>query len=83
MFEPYQKSTGTQYTTTSALLIVALIFNPALLVASRLSGYVAVSIAVVCSAFCAAMAWFNSNEQWGEAIPSLLAQRNPVPSRTS
>jgi len=40
MFESNQKSTGTRYTTTAGLLIMAFIFCPAVLVASRPVGYV-------------------------------------------
>ncbi len=55
--EAQQKSTGTQYTTTVALLAVALIFVPAVLIVSRPFGYVALAFAIACSALCVTLAW--------------------------
>ena len=57
MFEPYQKSTGTSYTTTVALLAVAFIFSPAVLVVLRPVGYLFLSLLIACSALCVALAW--------------------------
>ena len=56
MFESHQKSIGTQYTTTVALLIPALVFSPAVFFVSRPFGYVSVTLALVCSALCLGMA---------------------------
>jgi len=58
MFES-QKSSGSGYTTTVALLSVALIFSPAALVISRPFGYVSLSLAIACSAICLTLAWVN------------------------
>jgi hypothetical protein len=59
MSNSQQKYTGTRYTTTVALLIVAFVFSPAVLMLSRPFGSVATSIAVACSALCVAFAWVN------------------------
>lgn len=59
MFDSGQKSTGTGYTTTVALLIIALIFSPAVLFASRSFGYISLSLAVACSALCLTLALAN------------------------
>jgi len=59
MFASEPKSTGTEYTVTVAFLMVAFFFIPAVLFVSRPLGYASVSIAVLCSGLCAAMAWLN------------------------
>lgn len=71
MFDSHQKSTGTQYTMTVALLIVAFIFSPAVLILSRPFGYVSVSLALACSALCVAFAWVNWRKYSQLTIPSL------------
>jgi len=70
MFNPCQKSTGTSYTTTVALLIVAVVFSPAVLVASRPIGHVALSLAVACSSLCVALAWVSWRKSSQLSIPS-------------
>ena len=67
MFDSHQRFTGTQYTMTVALLIVAFIFSPAAVIVSRPSGYVSVSLALACSAF----AWFNWKRYSQLTIPSI------------
>lgn len=57
MFETQQKSTGTSYTTTFALLAVAFVFIPAVLIVSRPFGYVALAVTIVCSVLCVCSAW--------------------------
>lgn len=42
---------------TAALLSSAFIFSPAVLMVSRPAGYFAVSLAMTCTAICAALAW--------------------------
>jgi len=59
MFDPQQKSTGTGYTTTVALLAVAFIFVPLALILLRPFGAVSVVLAITCSAICTTFAWFN------------------------
>lgn len=71
MFDSHQKSTGTQYSGTVALLIVACIFSPAVLIVSRPFGYVSISLALACSALCVAFAWVNWKKYSQLTIPSL------------
>ena len=71
MFDPQQKSTGTGYTTTVALLAVAFIFSPAVLMISRPIGYVSLSLAIACSAICLALAWANWKKSSQLSIPSI------------
>lgn len=74
MFNSYQKSTGTAYTTTVALLIIAFIFCPAVLVASRPVGYVSLSLAIACSALCVILARVNWKRSSRLTIPSIAVQ---------
>lgn len=71
MFDPHQKSTGTGYTTTAALLAVAFIFIPAVLVVSRPFGYLSLSLAIACSALCVTLAWVNWKKSSQLSIPSI------------
>ena len=73
MFDFTQKVTGTQYTTTVALLIVAFIFSPAVLVVSGRSGYASISLAFACSALCLVFAWLNWKRYSLLTVPSILA----------
>lgn len=75
MLESYQKSTGTGYTATVALLAVAFIFSPALLFISRPFGYAALSLAVACSTLCAGWAFFNWKKSSQLSIPSIATKR--------
>lgn len=68
-----QKYVGTQYTMTVAMLIVAFVFSPAVLLLSRPFGYVAPSIALACSAFCVAFAFINWKKHSELTIPSITA----------
>lgn len=74
MFDSGEKSTGTGYTTTVALLVMAFIFIPAVLVASRPIGYVSLSLATACSALCVAFAWANWKKFSQLTIPSIAIQ---------
>jgi hypothetical protein len=49
MFDIQEKSQGAKYTTIVALLVLALIFSPAVLLVSRPIGFGAISVAVGCS----------------------------------
>jgi hypothetical protein len=71
MFHFPQKSTGTQYTTTVALLILAFIFSPAVLIVSGPLGYMSVSLAVVCSAACIGLACVNWKKYSDLSVPSI------------
>lgn len=59
MFAPARRFTGTNYTATVALAIVALIFSPAVLFLSGQPSYGSISVAIVFSAICLALAWFS------------------------
>ena len=73
MLDSYQKSTGTRYTMTVALLLVAFIFSPAVLIASRPFGYVSVLLALGCSALCVTLARVNWKRCSQVTIPSFEA----------
>ncbi len=74
MFDSHLRSTGTQYTITAALLIVAFIFSPAVLMASRPVGYVSVSFAIACSTALVALAWMNWKKYSDLTIPSIVTK---------
>jgi hypothetical protein len=74
MFDSQQKSTGTGYTTTVALLAVAFIFIPAGLIFSRPFGFVALSLAIGCSAVCATLAWVYWKKTSQLTIPSIATE---------
>jgi len=73
MFESHAKSTGTQYTLTVALLALAFVFSPALLVLSNRFGYLSISLAVACSVLCVILAWVNWTRYSQLTIPSIEA----------
>lgn len=75
MLESYQKSTGTGYTTTVALLAVAFVFSPAVLFISRPFGYGAVVLAVACSAGCAGWAWIHWKKSSQLSMPSIAIEK--------
>ena len=74
MFDSQQKSTGTQYTTTVAFLLVGLVFSPAVLAVTRPIGYVSLALASVCSASCLLLAWLNWKSSSRLTIPSIASQ---------
>ena len=71
MFDPSQKPTGTSYITTVALLALAFVFSPAVLVISRPFGYLALWLAIACSAVCVTLAWVNWRRSSQLSIPSI------------
>ncbi len=75
MFASGQKSTGTEYTTTVAFLVVAFIFSPAILFFFQPLGYLSVSLAVACTALCAALAWVNWKKASQLTIPSIASEK--------
>lgn len=75
MFNHSQKSTGTSYTTTVALLAVAVFFSPAVLIASRPFGYFALSLAASCSAVCLLLAYVTWRRASQLSIPSIADQK--------
>jgi hypothetical protein len=74
MFDTRQRATGTGYTTTIAFLVVAFIFSPAALIFSGHYGYVSVSLAFACSAFCIALAWASWRKLSRQSITSIVIQ---------
>ena len=74
MSNPCQKHTGTTYAAPVALLVVAFVFSPAVLAVSRPFGYWPLSLAIVGSALCVALAWFNWTKSSQLSIPSIAAQ---------
>lgn len=74
MLESNQKSTGTGYTTTVALLAVAFIFSPALLFVSHPFGYGPLFLAVACSTLCAGWAWTNWKKSSQLSMPSIESE---------
>ena len=75
MFDTYLKSTGREYTTTVALLVVAFIFIPALLFVSRPFGYLFLSFGISSSALCLALAWVSWRKFSQVSVPSISIQR--------
>jgi len=76
MFEAQRKYTGTGYTTTVALLVVAFILIPAVLIISRPLGHTVVAVAVACSMLCAALAWIFWDRFSRLTIPSIETDDN-------
>ena len=74
MFDSGQKSTGTGYTTTIALLTIALIFCPAVLVVSHHVGVPSLSLAIACSTLCLILAWVNWKRSSRLTIPSVATR---------
>jgi hypothetical protein len=76
MLDIQQKYAGTRYTATVALLLVAFVFTPAILMLSRPFGYVAPSLAAACSALCVVFAWVNWKRHSELTIPSMTSSRS-------
>lgn len=71
MFDPSQKSTGTNYTTTVALLFLAVIFSPALWVVSGPTGYPSLVKALSASTLFLGLAWLNWKKSSQLTMPSI------------
>lgn len=71
MFDPHQKPTGTRYSMTVALLVVAFIFSPAVLYVSRPFGYASLALVLACSALCVVLAGIHRKKYSQLTIPSL------------
>jgi hypothetical protein len=71
MLDSYQKATGTRYTATVALLVLALIFIPAMLILLHPVGYDSMSLGALSSASCLGFAWRNWKKHSQLTIPSL------------
>jgi hypothetical protein len=68
-----EKPTGTNYTATAALLVLAFIFIPAVLIASRPFGDVSLSAAIGCSAICIGLARMNWKKSSQLSISSIVS----------
>ena len=71
MLKSNQITTGTQYTGTVALLVVAFIFSPAALILSRPLGYLSVSLAAASSMLCIVLARVNWKRHSQLTMPSI------------
>jgi len=78
MFDSSEKSTGTGYTETVALLSVAFIFSPAVLMVSRPFGYVALLLAIAVSITCVTLAWANREKSSQFGIPTFGPSTRPL-----
>jgi hypothetical protein len=74
MFSPYKKSTGTQYTATFALLLLALVASPLALFLSRPFGYASVVAALAFTILCSGLAWLQWTGHSDLTIPSIGKQ---------
>lgn len=71
MFYSQQKSTGTDYTMTVALLVVAFVFCPAILILTLPLGYPSLMAGVGISGVCVAIAWRNWKRHSQLTTPSI------------
>jgi hypothetical protein len=74
MISSHQKSTGTSYTTTVAL-IAAAVLSPTVLAMSRPVETSAISLAFGISGVCLILAWINWRRASHLSIPSLTDQK--------
>ncbi len=77
MLDYRQKFADMEYSSTVALLLLALVFSPAVLVVSRPFGGASVSFAVVFSALCIASAWFAWARDSRRPRMSVVTQPTP------
>jgi hypothetical protein len=71
MFESTQKNTGTEYTATVTLLLMAFVASPGALFVSSPFGYPSLILALIFSATCSALAWNQWKRHSAMTIPSL------------
>jgi hypothetical protein len=71
MFDAHLKSTGQDYTVTVALLAIAFVFSPAVLLSSRPIGYWSFGFAVICSVSAVIWAWIYWKRSSRLSIPSI------------
>lgn len=73
MFDSHLKSTGRDFVATVALLAVAFVFSPVLLIASRPFGNWSIPLGIACSALTAAWAWVQWQRSSKLFVPSIEA----------
>lgn len=74
MFDSNQKSSGTAYTSTVALLAIAFIVVPGFLLLSRSLGYASLLLAISASALCVVLASVTWKKSSQLSIPSIVIQ---------
>jgi len=75
MFDPKGKSTGTSYTATVTLVSVAVIFIPAILIASSPIGYGMLGLASAASLVFLGFAWVSWKRASQMSIPTITGGR--------
>ena len=78
MLDSQQKFTGTRYTGTVALFILAIVFVPAVLIISSPVGADSIALAAICSASCLGFGWRNWKKHSRLTIPSLEILSRPI-----
>jgi hypothetical protein len=73
VFESHDTSNSNRYTFTVGLLVLALVFTPALLIVSRPVGLASATLALACSVLFVLLAWFNWNRRSHKA-PSAVSR---------
>ena len=73
------KSTGTSYTGTVALLVIAFILIPAILIISRPFGPLPLALAVLSSVICTVLARMSWTQFSQLSIPSVASQQDGTP----
>lgn len=71
MLSSSQRYSGTNYTTTCTLLVLALIVVPVVLFASSPNGQIAVSTAAVVTALCLGFAWRSWRRTSELSVPTI------------
>ena len=72
MLKTQERSIGTRYGATVALLVGALVFSPLVLIAIRPFGFLSFSVALVCGLLCAALAWLAWRKHSDVTILSIV-----------
>lgn len=75
MFDSHEKVTGTQYSTSAALIVLAFLVSPAILILSRPLGYLSVSLALALSIMCITLSWLTWKKYSQLTVPSLESSR--------
>jgi len=71
LFDSHLKTAGYDYTVTVALLAIAFIFSPAVLLSSRPIGNWSLSFAVACSVSSVIWAWVHWKRSSRLSVPSI------------